>query len=387
MAPPLRRTLRRWLLPGLGLGTLALVAFAFASTGCGAAFGARATGPRLARMEASPNFGEGTFLNVALSEPRPHQPWKALGRIFDDNLRSPAKPLPRARPSASELAAPPASGLRVTWMGHSSVLLSLDGAQILFDPVWSERVSPVAWAGPKRFQAPPIPLTDLPQLQAVVISHDHYDHLDQPTIEALQTRTERFVVPLGIGAHLERWGVPSSKIVELDWWQESDLGAVTLVCTPAHHFSGRSLTDRNSTLWASWVVRGPEHRVYFGGDSGMFPGYAEIGEREGPFDLTLLPIGAYDEAWAEMHLNPEEALQAHRQLRGEVMLPIHWASFPLALHDWHEPGDRLLIAAAETGSLILTPVQGRPVELREGAPPLFPAWWRARGPLRVAGLD
>lgn len=270
-----------------------------------------------------------------------------------------------------------ADPLAVTWLGHATALLEIDGYRILTDPVWSERCSPSRTVGPQRLHPPPLPLEKLPALDAVVISHDHYDHLDMPTVRTL-TRTQRcpFVVPLGVGAHLREWGVPEPRIVELDWQSGTRIGDLALVCTPARHFSGRFLT-RNSTLWASWVIAGPQHRVFFGGDTGYTGSFAEIGTQHGPFDLALLPIGAYNKAWPDIHMNPEEAVVAYGDLNGGagrgLLVPIHWATFRLAPHPWAEPAERLLTAAAAAGVQIAIPRPGGRVGPGGQA---VEAWWR-----------
>jgi L-ascorbate metabolism protein UlaG (beta-lactamase superfamily) len=211
----------------------------------------------------------------------------------------------------------------VYWLGHASVLLEMAGKRFLLDPVFSERASMVQWAGPQRLHPSPIRLDEIPEVDAVLISHNHYDHLDYATIQALAQRPVTFYVPLGVGETLESWGCRWDQIVELDWWGERTQDNVQIVCAPARHFSGRGLFDRDKTLWASWCLLTEGQRVYFGGDSGQMPTYRDIGKKYGPFDLTILPIGAYDEAWIEIHTTPEQAAEAHQRVKGGVMLPIH----------------------------------------------------------------
>jgi len=238
---------------------------------------------------------------------------------------------------------------QVSWLGHASVLLKFGADFVLTDPVLGERASPVSWLGPKRFHPLPIAVHDIPPLKAVLISHDHHDHLDEESVRVLAARTDFFVVPLKVGAFLRGWGVPAEKIRELEWWQSVELAGLTITCTPARHFSGRGLWGWNQTLWASFVVGDGKKRVYFGGDTGMFPGFAEIGERLGPVDLAILPIGAYDELWSAIHLFPEEALEAHRLVRGRRLLPMHFGTFDLSRHAWYEPLARLKAAAEAAG--------------------------------------
>jgi L-ascorbate metabolism protein UlaG (beta-lactamase superfamily) len=250
----------------------------------------------------------------------------------------------------------------------------IDGRIVLTDPVWSDRCSPSTLVGPKRFHAPPIPLEELPQVDLVVISHDHYDHLDMPTIQFLSARGTHFAVPVGVGAHLERWGVPVAQIHELDWSDSFRLHDITVIATPARHYSGRSPLHGNETLWSSWVIRGPRHRVFFSGDSGYSTSFSDIGTHHGPFDLTLMKIGASDPTWSEIHMTPEEAVQAHRDLRGLVMLPVHWCTFNLAFHGWSVPADRAISAAAKNGVQIVIPEPGEFVEPAASRPNQR-AWW------------
>ncbi|MBI1751756.1 MAG: MBL fold metallo-hydrolase [Acidobacteria bacterium] len=298
----------------------------------------------------------------------------------------PKQSLPVIRPSAGELAADSDSGLRATWLGHSTVYLEIDGVRVLTDPVWGERASPFRWAGPKRFFAPLIDLEELPVPQVVAISHDHYDHLDRSTLRRIRHWDTRFIVPLGVGARLAGWGVPASRITELDWWQSVRVEGLEITCTPARHASGRGLLDRDRSLWGGFAFAGPGHRVYYSGDTGLFPGLAEIGERLGPFDLTLIEAGAYHPAWPDWHLGPEQALQAHRLVRGRVLLPVHWGLFDLSTHGWTEPMERIL-AARTADQVVALP---RPGEGFEPAAPPSQRWWpdlpwndAAKAPIRA----
>lgn len=290
-----------------------------------------------------------------------------------------AVPLARTEPPGV------AADLAVTWYGHASALIEIDGYRVLTDPVWSERVSPSRRVGPSRIHPVPVALEELPRVDAVVISHDHYDHLDADTIATLvRTQQSVFVVPIGVGAHLRHWGVPQARIVELDWNcsyslspADGDRPELTIVCAEARHFSGRGLV-RNTTLWAGWALVGPKHRAYFGGDTGFTRAFAATGAQWGPFDLTLLPIGAYDPHWADIHMNPEEAVRAHADLcLGEpehgVLVPIHWATFNLAPHPWAEPVHRLVDAAAAAGTEIAVPIPGQRLDLRDLPPGR--RWW------------
>ncbi len=291
------------------------------------------------------------------------------------NRRVPSVPLPSQDPRTLWQKGPE-TGLRATWLGHSSVLLEVDGATVLTDPVWGLRASPSQLAGPKRFQPVPVALHALPKLDAVLISHDHYDHLCYPTVRALAKTGVPFITSLGVGAHLQAWGVDASRITELDWWQAHRIAGTDLEVTaaPAQHFSGRGLKDRNATLWSSLVVRGPRHRVFFSGDTGLTEQYRLIGQRLGPFDLVLLEVGAWHPAWGDIHLGPANALAALQLLGGGAFLPIHWGTFSLAMHAWDEPADTLLQLAPGHGARLLMPQLGQAVQPQQMGDVV--PWWR-----------
>lgn len=248
------------------------------------------------------------------------------------------------------------SAFTITWVGHATTLIQIDGVNIVTDPVWSERASPVGWAGPRR-AVPPVPaFSDLPKIDVVLISHNHYDHLDKRTIKRLGN-TAHYFVPLFLGRWLRGVGINQANITELDWWQEVEYRSLKLVCTPAQHFSGRFLHDRNQVLWSSWAIVGRRQRLYFAGDTGYFPGFRDIGERLGPFDIAVLPIGAYRPRWFmhAMHMEPAEAAQSFLDLRGQILLPIHWGTFDLADEPMDEP-PQLLVAAADSLEIAPTSV-------------------------------
>lgn len=373
---------RRGWSAGQALAGLGALLATLSVNGC-ASLGERPAGARLSRIERSPQWKDGAFQNP---EPLESDLWGALTTFGKSSPhRIPDGPIPVETPDPTSLRTPPASGLRVTWLGHSTFLLDLDGLRILTDPVWSDRPSPLGWLGPRRFFAPPIALADLPPIDAVAISHDHYDHLDHPTIQAMRAWPTRFVVPLGVGAHLARWGIPEERIVELDWWESTRVGDVEIHATPARHASGRSTGPRsNRTLWAGFAFVGPAHRAWYSGDTGLFPGMRAIGERLGPFDVTLVEAGAYSRWWPDWHLGPEQAVAAHRLVRGRVLIPAHWGTFNLAFHAWTEPAERLLAAAEREGEAALVPRPGQPVE--PGVPLAVERWWPAV-PTRTAAQD
>ncbi|MGY1605090.1 MBL fold metallo-hydrolase [Geodermatophilus sp. SYSU D00815] len=327
-------------------------------------------------VTGSPQFSGGKFHNT-LPTPtfKPANARDGLLRQWHEERHNghPGGPVPLSRDEFPAQAAE----LAVTWFGHASALLEVDGQRVLVDPVWGERVSPSPLLGPTRLHPNPVPLEALPPVDAVLISHDHYDHLDLPTVRWLLQRSGAvFVVPIGIGEHLRTWRVPEERIVELDWDRSTTVGGLTLTCTEARHFSGRFFA-RDTTLWASWVIAGPRHRVFFGGDTGYTPAFAGIGARYGPFDLTLLPVGAYNEAWRHIHMDPEEAVRAHGDLGGRVLLPIHWATFNLAFHRWAEPVQRTLAAAERAGVEVVVPQPGGRVDVLD--PPELKDWWTAVG--------
>jgi L-ascorbate metabolism protein UlaG (beta-lactamase superfamily) len=362
---------------------LALLAGVLAAAGCGVLsqpqFGAAMSGARLERAKANPQYRDGRFVNLQPETPTPFGAMLGyLVRQFSgDEVRVPPSPLPVLAVDRTALdAAPPASGLRAFWIGHASVYVEIDGLRLLLDPVFAERVSPLP-VGPKRFHPPPVALADLPKIDAVLVSHDHYDHLDMETVQHLAARGTRFFVPLGIGAHLERWGVPLAQIEEMEWWQRKALGGVEFVCTPTRHYSGRGLGDRSATLWSSWSVLGPQHRFVYSGDTGYGTHFEEIGSRLGPFDVAFVKIGAYGPgaSWLDIHMSPEQAVQAHRDLRARRMFPVHWSTFNLAYHDWDEPIRRTLAEARRTGVELVTPRLGEWVDAdREFA---STPWWEA----------
>ncbi|SEK92452.1 L-ascorbate metabolism protein UlaG, beta-lactamase superfamily [Stigmatella aurantiaca] len=365
-----RRGIKRAL---LGLGVVGALGLAGIAASAWEPMGQAASGERRARMERSPQWKDGHFVN-----PQPIV-WDLAGSVkgmFRSSPDvSPSRPLePVVVPGRERFETPPASGLRVTWLGHSSVLVEVDGHRVLTDPVWSERASPLTWVGPRRWYAPPVALEDLPSIDAVVISHDHYDHLDYGTLRAMKDWDTRFIVPLGVGAHLVYWGVPPERITELDWWEQTRVGALDVVCTPARHASGRTGIDKDATLWAGYALLGPKHRVFFSGDTGLFPAMKDIGERLGPFDLTMIEVGQYHHAWPDWHIGPEQAVLAHQMLRGRALLPVHWGLFTLALHGWTEPIERVLSAARTVqDTVVLVPRPGQSLEPE--APPPLERWW------------
>ncbi|WP_328442488.1 MBL fold metallo-hydrolase [Amycolatopsis sp. NBC_00438] len=340
-----------------------------------AAFGAKAAGARAERVRRSPQFDGKVFRNVAPRHPMTAASMRTIFREMffgtDRELRKPGGAIPLVQAAPVETA----EGLHLTWYGHASTLVELDGARVLLDPVWSDRVSPATFAGPRRLHEPPVPLSGVGRIDAVVISHDHYDHLDLPTIRSLVTSTEApFFVPLGVGAHLERWHVPAERIIELDWHEEATVAGVRFISTPAQHFSGRGITN-DDTLWTSWALIGPRHRVFYTGDTGYFDGFARIGAEHGPFDVALVQIGAYAPQWPDIHMTPEEGVAAGLDVRAKLLVPVHWATFSLAMHPWGEPADRVWTEAKAADIPLAIPRPGERVDV--GEPPAVDGWWQA----------
>lgn len=337
------------------------------------AFGKRAQYERLERMRLSRQWHTNHFENP---EPLQNDMVGALGAMTSKSKFAAPETWSFSKENASRALQQPAqTGLRVVWFGHSSTLVEIDGLRVLTDPMFSERASPIGWLGPRRWYAPPIAFSELPEIDAVVISHDHYDHLDMQTVQKLIGTRAIFVVPLGMGAHLEYWGVPAERIAELDWWQEKTFGPgapLRIVVTPARHASGRMLVDNNSKLWAGFALITKRHRVYYSGDTGLFNAMKEIGRRLGPFDLTMIEVGQYSRFWPDWHIGPEQAVAAHRWVRGRVFLPVHWGLFVLAMHSWTEPVERAMAEANRLGVTIVTP---RPGEIIEPAMSKTNRWW------------
>ncbi|MFY1670010.1 MBL fold metallo-hydrolase [Plantactinospora sp. WMMB334] len=367
-----------WALAAVAFGVSALGAAAWAVRDVPAALGRLPEGARAERARRSPQFRAGVFRNsldtrLALPGTGRRILWEML---FGHRARRPPGGIPvRVPEAAADPASAPPGELNVIWYGHATALIEIEGRRILLDPVWSDRCSPSTRLGPHRLHPVPAPLDRLPRLDAVLVSHDHYDHLDMATIRALRdAQSAPFLVPLGVGAHLERWGVPPDRIVELDWGERTRVAGLDLVAAPARHFSGRGLV-RDRTLWASWVVAGHRRRVFCSGDSGYFGGYAGIGTEHGPFDLTLVQVGAYSDAWPEIHMFPEEAVTAHLDLRGGLLVPVHWGTFDLAPHGWADPVDRLCRAAGARGVRLAVPRPGERVVVDH--PPPVDGWWRS----------
>ncbi|WP_418949204.1 MBL fold metallo-hydrolase [Pseudoalteromonas rubra] len=326
----------------------------------------------------SEHFQQGRFKNLHPTMPASLSKTLAITWRFFTEAKVAAEPeqrLPVSKLTRAELNALPDVGVHIIKLGHSSVLLKVNGAYWLLDPVFSERASPFSFIGPSRFHQPPISLDELPPIDKVLISHNHYDHLDKQAVKQLNAKTTQFLVPLGVEGDLIRWGIEAEKIHSFDWWQELHDQDVMVAFTPTQHFSGRGLSDANRTLWGSWVIKTDHERLYFSGDSGYFPGFKDIGKRYGPFDYTLIETGAYDADWADIHMTPEQSVQAHLDLRGKIMIPIHNGTFDLAFHSWYDPLERVHSAAQQQGVVLNTPTPGEIITINQAY--LNQTWWQS----------
>jgi len=354
------------------LAILALVVMLFAQSCSSATYSN--TDIKMEKINNAERYKENKFLNYT---PSPEMNLvKMLPMMWDfmftDNDRKPKVELPTHKIDISKIINVKPDELKVTWVGHSSQIINIDGKLILADPVFNSKT---VFMGPSRYNGDvPLDIEDLPEIDVVIISHNHYDHLNIATIEKIHPKVKRFLIPLMVGAELENAGVPREKIIELNWWDEVNIDDGFLIAfTPTQHFSGRGLFDRDETLWGSYVLQGPKHKVYFSGDSGYFKGFKEIGEKYGPFDITLLECGAYNKKWHYVHMMPEETAQAHLDLKGKILQPMHWGTYNLALHAWYDPIVRVAKAADSLGIQLSTPIVGETITIDENL--VTERWW------------
>ena len=338
-------------------------------------FGSDPAEKRLVRIQQSKNYLDGAFQNLSPTEvmaPGVSSPKMIRDYINKSPINTPPAPLPSIR---TDLNALPDNQPTLVWFGHSSYLIKANGLTILMDPVFSGNASPVSFFG-KSFPGSDVySVADMPAIDFLILSHDHYDHLDYKTITALIPNVKKFYTALGVGAHLERWGVPANRIVEFDWWEGASIApGVTLTATPARHFSGRRFA-RGRTLWASYVLNLPGHTLFLGGDSGYDTHFRAIGDKYGPFDLAILECGQYNEDWPFIHMFPEQVVTAAQDLRAKTLLPVHWGKFALAYHAWNEPIERVTKRAHEQHLAITTPRIGEPVVIGAAMNPNA-VWWK-----------
>lgn len=327
----------------------------------------------------SENYRNGAFMNRK-NVPEKFGFWQTLSiarKFFFTQVPNgaPKNPIP-VQPLDSTGIANYEGKTRLIWFGHSAFLLQMQGRNILLDPMFGETPAPHPLLGRNRFSGPlPIEIEKLPQIDAIIISHDHYDHLDYESIMKLKDKVEMFYTPLAVGVHLKAWGVEEDKIIELDWWQEARYLNLEFICTPAQHFSGRKLKNRQSTLWSSWVIRSDKESIFFSGDSGYGPHFKEIGEKYGPFEFAMMECGQYNELWPDIHMFPEETIQAGMDIGASALMPIHWGAFQLALHSWTDPIERAVIKAGQLNSILVTPKIGQPIMI-DSLEGLDTSWWK-----------
>lgn len=327
-------------------------------------------------MHVSDHYNGKIYLNpVPTTMMKPGAGFRVMRKFLQKHPgREPLKPLGPFYTDVQRLKNLSANDLRLTWLGHSTVIIETGGKRFLTDPVWYNRVSPFAFMGPKRFFQNPLPLNALPPVDFILLSHDHYDHLDKGTVLRLCKQNIPVITMLGVGKRLVNWGVSKTLVTELDWWESKDLSdGFTVTAAPSRHFSGRWLTDRFKTLWGAFAIKSPQHNVFFGADSGYYNGFSTIGQKLGPFNAVMLEIGAYNEEWESIHMGPENAVQAALDLGNPLLLPIHWGTFSLAMHPWKEPMERLMAEAARRNVQLVLPAPGETVTIANKA--YNSRWW------------
>lgn len=342
-------------------------------------FGGSPSKEKSIEYSKSSNYKDGEFLNKTKVEMSFtfSQYIEMIFKFFGSQPNTiPDKPLPVSKLNPTEVDSYNSSTPRVIWFGHSAILLQINNKNILIDPMFGDVPAPHPWLGKSRFtDGLPLEIEQMPKVDAVLFSHDHYDHLDYSSIMKLKDKVENFYVPLGLGNHLLEWGIEADRIQEMDWWSETEFENMTFACTPAQHFSGRGISDRNSTLWASWVIKSDSTTLYFSGDSGYNTHFKEIGVKYGPFDFAMMECGQYNQQWKQIHMMPEETVQAGLDLKAKLIMPIHWGAFKLAFHTWTDPVERLEKESQRLGLPITTPIIGVPIVLSN--PPIAPhnKWW------------
>ncbi len=339
-------------------------------------FGGKATNKQKELYAKSGHYEDGIFINRINIPMKIDDRWNLIKEFLKKvPSRKPKNGIFVERIDSLSIVNQDPSSTTLTWFGHSTFLLQIDGSTILIDPMMGNSPAPHPLVGTKRYSEElPIEVEKLPFIDAVILSHDHYDHLDYGTIQKLKSKVGKYYSPLGVGNHLTAWGISQEDICELNWWDSISLDGIELVCTPARHFSGRGLTDRATTLWSSWVIQGKKDNIYFSGDGGYDIHFKEIGEKYGPFDISLIECGQYNKRWSDIHMMPEESAQAAVDLKSKLAMPIHWGAFTLALHDWTDPITRVSKKAEELNLPITTPRIGEAILIGNSGYPTS-KWW------------
>lgn len=372
------RQLLKWIILGLFslLAALFLIGFLFLKFS--PQFGESATATEQIAYAATGHYENGIFLNEEAIDMKVD--CHSIQKMLEETLNPDPNVAPKQDVQVKKIAPEtilnkPDSLVRVTWFGHSTFLIEIDGKIILLDPIFGQYAAPHRWLGRKRFNSEmPIGIAQLPTIDAIVISHDHYDHLDYESIKQLKVKTDHFFVPLGVDNHLERWGVAEEKISKMDWWEEQNFKGLTIAFTPSRHMSGRGLGDQSATLWGSWVIRGSTRSVFFSGDGGYGKHFSTIGEKYGGFDIALMECGQYNQLWADVHMMPEQTVRAGQEVRAKLIVPVHWGSFALSTHSWTDPVERIMQQAQKVGMPIATPQIGEPIILDQSEIPRA-KWW------------
>ncbi len=342
-------------------------------------FGGSASEEQKQQYAATGHYADGIFINdeAIVMEVNCHSIMAMIKEMLnpDPNV-APAQNIEVEKIDPETLRHHPDSLTRITWLGHSSFLIETAGKKILLDPVFGQYAAPHRLLGRARFNKEmPIKIADLDHIDVVIISHDHYDHLDYPSIDELKDKVGHFYVPLGVGNHLRRWHIDEDKIAELDWWQESQYEGLKIVLTPSRHMSGRGLGDQSATLWGSWIVQSEYSNIYFSGDGGYGRHFKAIGDKYGPFDVGLMECGQYNELWKDVHMMPEESVTAALDISAKLIVPVHWGSFALATHSWTDPVERITKAAQIMDVPLATPRIGKAIELNVPLKIEPNPWW------------
>ena len=361
---------------GIIIGIVIIVAVLFINLS--PEFGGKATDQQELEYTSSENYKEGKFVNT--NEVQLDMSLRDMGKSIIGFLRSQPNTVPEDGLPVKEIDSLNITNYkgstRLIWFGHSSFLLQMNNKNILIDPMLGVVPAPHPMLGSKRFSKElPIEIEKMPAIDAVLISHDHYDHLDYGSIKKLKDKVKMFYTPLGVGVHLQKWGIEKERIIELDWWQETTFEGLNFICTPAQHFSGRGLTDRTKTLWSSWIIQSSNENIFFSGDSGYADHFKEIGEKYGPFDFAMIECGQYNEMWPDIHMFPEETVQAGLDVKAKTIMPIHWGGFKLAMHTWKDPIERVSKTAKELDMDLVTPRIGESIFLK-GNDDLKDMWWK-----------